>query len=214
LIGILMASKAWDKRYELPLFPEFNNPWIYGAYAKKLLEESSSPDDLRVRFTIHAMYCQGNEPGFFTRWLGGDGGSTSHDELMGLAYVCEPFVAKKILDRLYARDGVYNPEDKPVDTMWRFIFLEPFLRECAGLPVGLFSQLKWAAHVFWSALTYKSGSSGPLKIWLMGDVMSKYIICHAAYTFWKRRMAKKGPFPQWMFTEHFPAYPELSLLME
>lgn len=201
-------GKMWDPRYDLPLFPEFNNPWIYGAYALKLWGPSPS---LKKDFTTYAFYCE-KEPGYFTRWPDGSGGETSHDELMGIAYTCGPEISQRILKRLEERGGRYNPNDKDIDTMYRFIFLVPFLRLRATYGAGLIDQIKWSAHVFWSAIKY-SGSSGPLKIWITEE-MTGYPLCRAVYAFWESRMKKAGPVPEWMLKEHFPNYPEVINLLE
>lgn len=205
-IDILKVGDSWDARYDLPLFPYLNNPWAYGAYVLKLL---GRPQELVNRFTAHAGYCEIGI-GYFRRWPDGSGGPTSHDELLGMAYACEPVIARRILSRLEEMGGVYNSKDSEYDTMYRFLFLVPFLRKRAGYKVGLTDQLKWSIHVVWSAVK-SNGSSGPLKIWLMEE-MKSYPICSAAFAFWKSRMKEKGPYPRWMFEEHFPAYYELSLI--
>lgn len=193
----LRTSKAWDSRYNLPTFPTFNNPWIYMAYAALLLKQS---DERRAWATLednlreYIQHCE-VDVGLIDRWSDGAGGSTSHDEIMGAAYL-DTALAGRIVWRLREENGRYDNKetDRSIsDQEYRFVFLMPYLRTCAGEKIGKFSQLVWCLHVLHHALTHKTGEeSETLKIWLMLDVMEKYTLCRWIGSFWESRMRKHG----------------------
>jgi hypothetical protein len=206
----LKRSTIWDKRYDLPLFPELNNPWIYSAYVWKLL---GKPSEMIGHFITHSLKCFNKSFGVYRRWPDGSGGKFSHDEIIGMAYVM-PSAAFLLLEDLAERDGLYNENDTEADNMYRFIFLVPFLRQCAGFKVSLISQAKYIAHILFSAFTWKGGSSGPLKIWLMNDKMRELPLCALAIYFYEMIMNKKGVTLAWMLKEHFPQYTEVQELVK
>lgn len=203
----LRQSKVWDERYDLPLFRLFNNPFIYSAYIWKLL---GKPEDLKIKLNDYALKCM-TGIGRFTRWPDGTGGKFSHDEIIGIAFIGVENIAESILVNLQMSDGIYNQDDTEADNMYKFIFLEPFLRQCAGLKVSYISQAKYIAHILFSAFTWKkdSGSSGVLKIWLMNDKMKTLPLCGLAILIYEKIISKKGVTLGWMISEHFPEYDEL-----
>lgn len=206
----LSVSSAWSKLYDLPLCPVFNNPWIYGAYALKLLRlnglNASEQEDLKHRFGLHALACRVDPalPGLMNRWPDGGGGMTSHDELMGMAYI-SPGLARALVAYLAQTDGVYinKPEETKGDqfsslrhNVYRFPFMKPFLMACAGYTPGLLSQLAFAGHLVVDAFTTKSGDTsdagGKLRIWIMLEHMERFRITNAAVKFWRSKMKDKG----------------------
>lgn len=196
----LKSSNAWDKRYDLPLFPQFNNPFIYLAYAKLALrshnEALSQRDILKY---IHGCYKNGT----FTRWPDGTGGQFSHDEVMGLSYLDEQRAAMCI-NILEKSDGTFDAGDNEKKNMFRLIFLMPFLKACAGYRVGLVSQLLWSIHAVVTAMKYKPGSeSGLLKMWLMMDKMKDYPICKLACAYFCINMQGRGLNPKVLFTKFY-----------
>lgn len=201
-IDELKQSKVWDARYDLPIFPLLNNPFLLGAYVWLLL---GKPSDMQAAFFVHATKCYRLETHTYVRWPDGSGGRTSQDELIGLAYLHQ-LQAKYIIDTLDENDGIYNFEDKEYDTMYRFIFLEPFLRQCAGMKVSLLNQLKYITHIAISAITWKkeSGASGALMIWLMNDKMQELPLCSIFIKFYYIIVEKKGATLKYLINDYFP----------
>ncbi len=202
ILKTFMESSAWDIRYSLPLVPQASNPWIYGAYAMKIMRMNGLPPGedfaLQENWDDYAKVCR-VLPGLFNRWPDGGGGVTSHDEIMGMAYVSKS-LAKEILQYLKESGGVYcnKLEDLLRDgprhyNVRRFLWLMPYLRSCAGEYVGIFAQTQWSACLVYDALTHKKGdlvdAGGRLKNWIMFDSMASKPICRAAIEFWKRTMA-------------------------
>ncbi len=191
------ASNVWDPRYNLPTVPMHNNPWIYMAYVALLLKQADERRAWRECSADLYEFARGCEidMGLIDRWPDGGGGSCSHDEIMGAAYLSMP-LAGRIVDRLKKENGRYDNKETDNDISdqeFRFIFLMPFLRACAGLKVGFFSQFMWCVHVLEHALTHKLGEeSGTLKIWLMLDMMERFLICRWVGSFWQSRMRKHG----------------------
>jgi len=187
---------------------------------------------LLAKFKNFADKCR-IEPGLFNRWPDGGGGSTSHDELMGIAYLSRS-LAKEIVVYLLEHDGVYN--NQKADTgihdylnkhialkefligdqrynLYRFPWLMPYLKASAGININLASKLIFAAHVTWDALCYNPNKSfdagGRLRMWLMMETMSQYTACHLAFLFWQSKMTKAKVNPRMCFeTEpaEFPIY--------
>lgn len=210
----LKASDAWDTRYDLPLFPKYNNPWIYGAVALKLLRKAglSATEDamLVTRFEAHAEACRAKDiegnpiPGLFSRWPNGAGGHFSHDEIIGLAYISAKF-AREILDYLEENDGVYSniigaisdPSFADRYNVYRILYVKPFLQACTQRRrVGFASQLQWSSTIITDAIHYKRGDTGDaggrMRTWLMLDHMGKHFISGTAGLIWKAAMRSKG----------------------
>jgi hypothetical protein len=192
------SSELWDKRYGLPLIPRHSNPFIYCAYVFKLAKYYTDPSfpDLKVEWEASALeysaLCNVAGNGYFRRWPDGGGGTFSHDEMIGAAYL-NRLNAASIGYALLKNDGIYD-SDSEAKNVFRFLFLMPYLKARAGFKVSLPSQILWSAHVVTHALRYneKTGDSGTLKIWLMAEEMIRFPICKLAYSFWRSRMLKKG----------------------
>lgn len=202
------ASQAWDARFGLPVCPSFNNPWIYGAYALKVMRVAglTAIEEVALvdRFIDFAKGCR-IKPGLFNRWPDGGGGVTSHDELMGMAFISKN-LAKEIVAYLDETDGVYlnKPEEKADHPNWeirfnvyRMVFLLPFLRARAGHSLNLASQLVFAAHLWKDAFSAKAtdtgNAGGRLRNWLMLDTMEKTgPIASAGVWYWRSKMKALG----------------------
>jgi hypothetical protein len=193
------ASSAWDSRYNLPLCPGNNNPWIYMAYAVLLMELSGDGSYVgRLMVENHFIKCEAAAPkpapGLFMRWPDGSGGQNSHDEIMGAAFL-SPWIAKRILAYLDANDGEFNVTGEPETPMqfnvYRMPFLRPYLLACAGTTPSPLSQAAWILSLAVDGLLRKKEDcGGALRFWLMTKVMERYPMCRLAIWFWKRRVQK------------------------
>lgn len=221
-------SPAWDTRYDLPLCPGLDNPWIYGAYALKLMREHglSALEEMKLieRFIAHARECQ-IEPGLFNRWPTGEGGFTSHDELMGMAYISTE-LANDIFRYLEKTDGVYVNQDQDrrdfPDWQYRFnvyrmVWFRPFLKARCDSSLNVVTQSIFAGHLLLDALstTRDQGifdQGGRLRIWIMLEAMDKFPIAGAAVAYWKQKMNRLGLSPKMMLVKEpkeFPIFAEL-----
>ena len=190
----LKASNAWDSRYDLPTVPMHDNPNIYCAYAGKLLGDDAV--ELLSRYDIFLNACE-TRLGYITRWP--RGAPSSHDELMGAAWF-SPAFAKRAVEYLDSTDGYWTTDNY----VYRFIFLVPYLRARAHLPVSLWNQLKFAAHVLYVSFFSKPGEfSDHLLIWIMRNAMEEFKPCDLALRIWESRLLKAGYNPKRVFSEHY-----------
>lgn len=207
VLGRLEDSNVWDSRYDLPLSPQNNNPWFYCALALKMIYASGQipTSDFLDALYLYANKCE-IEPGLFRRWPNSSPSDvTSHDELIGMAYLAPSF-AHRICSYLDAHDGYYNntalPEKIPEEwNLYRIYWLPPYLRARARMPVSLLSQLKWSAFVLWDLVKIKketNDASGRLLIWIMSDDMSGYSLCLPVIKAWRLRMKLLGITPETM----------------
>jgi hypothetical protein len=202
-------STAWDNEYQLPLVPMHNNPGIYCAYSFKIMKAHGIPAFEEIQFIhdfeIFAEKCR-VAPGLFNRWPEARGGVTSHDEIMGMAYISRK-LANEILMYLYESDGIYcnvleelTSRDPERFNVFRLPFLEPFLRARAGYRVGLWNQIKFMGFVMSDYLTRKrddtKDAGGMLRLWLMLDTMDKFKLCKLANDAWRARMKDYGWSPK------------------
>lgn len=199
----LRESDAWDKRYELPLFPNFNNPWIYMAYADLALRLNKSPGIDRAKVVAHFQGCEAaaknrlpNERGMFARWPTGSD-QTSHDEIMGAAHFHQD-IARWILRYLDENGGNFNQTGEPSKypmrfNVYRMPYLRPYLVARAGFTPNPVEMAIWNAHLLWSAFTDRgeNNAGGRLRNWLMIAEMERFPICQPAIWFWRWRMAKR-----------------------
>lgn len=205
------ASKAWDTRFNLPTFPQFNNPFIYLAYMWLLVEQSGEkvPDAWELSLAEFGYQC--NKNGTYTRWPDGTGGTFSHDEVMGASYL-NHVVAADMINQLQKTDGLFDSDDERKN-QFRFLFLMPLLKACAGYRVGIISQLQWSIHAMITAWKYKDGSeSGILKMWLMIEKMKVYPLSRMACIMFGIIMQKKGITPRVAFKKYFNDMPDLAEL--
>ncbi len=194
----LRQSNAWDSRYDLPLFPTLNNPWIYAPYADLVLRLRGEAGVERVAFVRHFEACElPDEPGLFHRWPGGGGGLNSWDEIVGAAYF-SPVIAERILDHLERTDGAFDnlkKHDPERANVFRLFFLRPYLQACTEKRrVGLSSQLLFALLIVISAFdNVKPGNAGGrLRNWLMISKMERFGICYLAALFWRWKLERAG----------------------
>jgi len=190
----LKASNAWDERFGLPTVPFHSNPSIYSAYAAKLIG-----DEATELLAPYQKFLEQLEvtPGYITKWPGGE--KSSHDELMGAAWFSGAF-AGRALEHLKKTDGYWTVDN----FVSRFIFLVPYLRARAHLPVSLWNQLKFAAHVLFVSFFSKPGEfSDHLLIWIMRNAMEEFAVCDLALRIWESRLLSKGYNPKRVFSEHY-----------
>lgn len=217
LFGKFTKSNAWARRYNLPLIPQHNNPWIYSAYISKIMGGFNT--SLLVDLSKYAEKCQ-IKPGLFDRWPDGSGGLTSHDELMGLAYHFE-WAASDILFYLSVNDGLYINKPELINPLvsaerfnvYRMVFLKPFLQACAGYRVGIISQIIWAGFIAYDLITHRikePDMGGRLRIWIMLEHMSKYPLTGIAIWLWKKVMHNKGLSPKKCFTVYLREVPVMT----
>lgn len=221
-------SNAWHKESGLPLAPDFNNPFIYLAYSVKIIR---FPEDASIRpsiVEIATLFAKIKDwiekcrirPGLFNRWPNGTGGIFSWDEIMGLAYF-SPEIAKELLMYLYVEDGVYcnKPEEMKEGeeekyNVFRFIFMEPYLRARSQLRVGLINQLKFILHIARDGFQWKPENpqeQGRCQMWLMGEEMKRFPLIKIAYLFWENKMTKNKMTPKLALKGHLekcPVYAE------
>lgn len=202
-------SNAWDERHDLPLAPQNNNPFIYMAYAMKIIKLADGINPMASKKEALDKFLSGceKEPGKFDRWPDGAGGITSHDEVMGACYV-SPEAAERIAHYLLEKDGEYNNKDEKSDVperfnIYRMLWMAPFVKaSTTKFRVSLFSQAQWALFVLIDALTYKrkekiedSDCGGRLRTWIMFEAFEKYALTNLVIKFWRSRMKKQGITP-------------------
>ena len=178
-----MNSPAWDQRYNLPLCPTLNNPWLYMAYAQRNMKRAG-PDSMclsTIEIEAHFLKCE-SKPGFFSRWPDGSGGAVSWDEIVGAASMSR-FIARRIMSYLDMNDGEWGSGTALTDDMYRFPFLRPFLLAAAGYTPSTISLAQWSGFIVWDAFTRSStDQGGALKNSLMIDSVGG-----VAGQFWKIR---------------------------
>jgi hypothetical protein len=190
-------SGAWSAEYGLPLVPACRNPWLYMAYACKLLELNGALIDFNVSLQDFIKRCE-IAPGLFHRYPDGDRDITSFDEIMGIAYL-DKLAAGRVFKYLEEHFGEYNntgeQEKVPEQfNVYRFLFLRPFLKAITG-SFDLLAELIWSGVIFWDAFTYDKSkgldASGRLRTWLMMEDMEVYLLCRLAIKFWRYRMKRQ-----------------------
>ena len=207
-----MQSNVWDKRFNLPLLPDHSNPWIYSAYALKLIKDSKEDTkDLYRDFRYYAERCK-VETGLYNRKPDNIGGAMSHDELIGICYSNQE-ISKDILMYYDFHDGQYdNTKDNTVHpdryNISKFFWVRPFIAKRAGATVSIKSEIMWSFHVLLSAFKAElDNCDSKLMIWLMAEYMKDHVLCWISYKFWKYRMNKKGITLPVMFEKALKNYP-------
>lgn len=203
----IKESTVWDINYNLPTIPRHNNGHIYCAYVTLILEKlGENTSDIRASYIDFFNKCQ-LPNGTFSRWPGGRGGDTSHDEIMGAAYMNDVF-ARSLIDYLTKMDGQFSVEKQEQynerRNQFRFVWLMPFMKACAGYRVSLFSQAAWGLYALYNAATWKGDCSGTLKVWLTLDRMKEYPLSAFFGFIWKLWMEKKHKItPKIIFTKYY-----------
>lgn len=191
-------SPAWDYKYNLPLAPMCNNPWIYLAYATKIITSKESLDRAYSSNIWNQLARCEKLPGLFNRWPDDKGGITSHDELIGIAYL-DAHSAQRILKYLSDHWGHYNNQSNEGFFRFnlnRFVFLKPFLKSCAGQPLTTLDKFLWSAYLIVDLITYVSkDEGGRLMRWLMCERMQDIW----STRLWQKRMSERVRGPKEMF---------------
>lgn len=128
-------------------------------------------------------------------------GEISQDELVGICFfawlIGYQELAQMIAFHGFQTDWVWKPDGV---TRWRWTdwlarhgYFVPFVRACAGMPVGGFSQLLWCVWTVASCLSPKGDTSGKLMQWLQFPVMRKYPSCSLVISVWTFVMRAKYP---------------------
>lgn len=220
VLELFEDSTAWDARYRLPLVPRYNNPWIYGAYAYKLMIDNRAPITelklLNERFSFHFRHCQVTQ-GLINRWPDGTGGMTSHDELIGAAYISVTN-ARALYFYLKMMNGYYINKPNEVKrkqffrhSMKRFPWVMAFIKLRAGFKPSVFEILYTMGHITIQA--FLKGESGTCKIWLMRDVYVQNWFLKQACKFWVKVKRCRGESPEdWLSKEikNEPVFYELA----
>lgn len=132
--------------------------------------------------------------------------STSHDELLGAAYLSSDFAARAV-DFLSRKDGSYSIEDpKLSDNIYRFVFMLPALKAFAGFQVSLLSQFMFSVLVLWDAFVTKPGQANDtLKIWLCYPAMhtSEKPLSSFCLSVWEDRWQSRGYNPKSIFKNNY-----------
>jgi hypothetical protein len=189
-------SDAWDARYNLPTCPEYNNPFLYMAYADLVIEQAEGAGLSQALVNSYFDRCQFRfkEIGLFNRWPDGSGGLVSYDEIMGAAYFGPKF-AVLIHDYLEEHGGIFNNtgEDKPDESMdiYRFIFMRPYLLACCGFRVSLWDQLLVALNLLLDCFSFAS-NGGKLKNYLLIYKMKGCWLVQLIGVFWRWQMKRHG----------------------
>jgi hypothetical protein len=223
-LEMLRTSPAWSPGHELPLCPELNNPWMYGALSFKLLARNATPEAdlalLRLNFLRYAAQCAVGPVGLFYRWPNGYGGSTSWDEILGMGYLSS-LLAREILEHLMQSGGLYDTQHPYRDeiaprefadedrNLLRFPSLMAFLRARAGYRVNLFDQVMLATQFL--KFSFDGAEAGTyLRRWLMVEEAEKLPVTGPFVRYWK----SKVPPPQRFLAIEPREYPVFTTLAE
>lgn len=204
LLEKLKASNVWDPRYDLPLCPAYNNPWLYMAYAQLCLlragESLNIPQIDDFFKQCEAGAAKPHESGLFARWpFGSD--QTSHDEVLGAAFL-SPWIAERILRHLDQTDGEFDPMQIPKQSqlqwnVFRFPFVRPYLQACSERNVSEISEAIFASHLGVDGITRKPDDhGGVLRNWLMAEKMNEHNLAGAARSIWIIRIHLLGMTPK------------------
>jgi len=197
----LSLTELWHHIWQLPLIPIHANPHMYLALVTMM-----NPNIPQARLDAYFQSCDKAETVY--RFPDGRGGNFSHDEVLGAAAYSQ-MAAVSLYDRLEQNDGVFPDEHGkiyPGRYFYRYVFLKPYLRARIGMPVSVWSQSLWSAHVIWSMIMNKSHNFDPdglLKVWLMGQSAKNYPLMNFSYELWKKVMKSRGIGPKMIFTSHY-----------
>lgn len=196
----LKASKYWHPQYNLPISEAGNNPHIYTAYAELVLRLHGETvvDQYKEFYLLCAV--PERDGGLFYRWPGGRGGPNSHDEVMG-ACMMDRGIAREIIGYLDAHDGNFashgsDPKNPERYNIYRFLWLRPFLAQCAGYRVGLVAQAIWCAKLIVDSFRHPNSSKiGPgarLRAWLMASQLRELPACALVWQWYRWRLERAG----------------------
>lgn len=190
----LKNSPAWDDRYNLPLCPELNNPWLYCAYANIICNNSLYVPDV----IGHYFRCtpSGSNVAEFYRWPERIGGETSHDEIMGVASLAYS-LAIVLLQGIDEKWGFFkNVKENSWSLrhfIYRFYWLRPYLKVCAKKRINILEQFICAIYIISGAIAPSTKNvSGHLMRYLLICKMSDYKLIKLAAKLWKKRLLARS----------------------
>ncbi len=213
----LKQSTLWDKTYDLPLFPDYNNPHVYCAYVLKYYRDQIKEEELRKiqaqksSFTIECAV----DYGLFYRWPNERGLETSHDELIGIAYADEfRVLSRHCAEWIYGHYGYYNNRTKTPTgikdffrwNLYRFPWAIAYINHRAYGSCNYFLKICFSLHVILKSFQSPEKASGHLLIWLMSEEMNKSFTCRQAIKLseWIKRVSKRDYSIENLFRLHFP----------
>jgi hypothetical protein len=224
-LNAFLESNARDKKANLPNSPMNNNPWFYCALAVKIITEFDGFDPMtlnwfRLNVVNQLKKCEceifeDNEyitkKGLYNRWPDNGGGPMSQDELIGIAYLDQD-AAFNIVRYIFEHDGIYI--NKAIDwglrkhleetqDMYRFYWLDPYLRTCAKMKVSFLSQFKYGVYLFFDMVFTKKNTmdaSGRLLKYVTNDKMKVHPLAKFFINLWNWRMNKLEITPKLMLT--------------
>ncbi len=205
-------KKAWDDVFKLPTVPIHNNPWLYCAYAFKILKGLDIPDafylPLRTRVRERLRACK-LSTGYYHKYPGGRGGLMSHDEILGIAWL-DMDAAREIYFTLVMNDGIYENEPVAFEesaNVFRIFWVKYAIQGLAGARMSLITQAKFGLFLIADALIYKDeGDASRLRFWLVEDLLDRVSgswLLGLAFLFWNARMNKKRQSPKSIFQNHY-----------
>lgn len=213
-IDVFKESTAWSVEYDLPIVPRASNPWIYMAYAMKIIAHNGS-DISQVALRKYWEGCQ-NTDGTMNRKPDGSGGVLSYDEMIGASYLSSEY-AEVLYQKLDANDWEYNnkPESEKSDiperfNNSRFIFFKPFMRAATlKRRVSLYSQAVWCLFLIpdFFKPESKQNAGDLLKKWLMLETMERWPLCEFVIILWRMKMKAIGVGPKWCFSRYLTEEP-------
>jgi len=213
ILELFKQSDVWDKRYNLPLVPHHNNPFIYNAYATQIIKQKDpilNAAKLNVNFYLYLSACE-KEKGLYYRWPDKSGGAFSWDEIVGVASV-SAYGAMSLYIYLKRKWGVYDNGELP-EKKWRFFrfnqyrypFLLPYLKASSCIKLNYLDKLIIYLFLKLDSYNYKSGDEGGrLRIWLMCFNLETQM--PEAVNSWREAMNKKTDLHK-CFKAYFHQYP-------
>lgn len=210
----LPYSQAWDPRYDLPSVPIHNQPFLYGAYAIKIIKLRDGNDFLASHMVHNTIYrfwdyiakCE-KESGLYNRRPDGSGGITSHDELIGLVYIKWP-ESQYILEYLKKHRGRYvNTSEVSWNpfkwNLYRFPWFIAYLKARRDDYLSNAWQFIWSLQLLAPDLVwFRPDNGGLLRKWIMLDEMERHPISGWFIKKWRAKMKRLGIGPRKCF-EHY-----------
>lgn len=196
ILDRFIQSNVWCNQYHLPLCRMHANPHMYLALSQKILRSRGEYISQQAIDRYHEM-CE-PRPGLFNRYPDGGGGVTSHDELIGIAYLSS-YAAERAWIYLQSNFGIYDNQD-PQDpkfkhNLFRFPWFIAFLKARIGEPLNWYDWIQFNLYLFGQAMIYHPvdhpDDGGRLLTWLMSREMRPW--CSWMFKFWDWRMRKSGP---------------------
>lgn len=184
--------------YKNPSDHSTDNGLLFSATYIAILKESERIYELNW-FANIVEACQ-VKPGLYYRYPGG-AYLNAHDDLTGVCiggYLLGIHYSRDVLAEGEANDWSWNTDSPGTWTLKtyfnRFIDFVPFVRVCAGKPIGLISQLRICAIYVSNAFKDERDTSGAILLWLRSLVIrGRYPLIDAFLSFWKLALKKQHP---------------------